>query len=198
MTATAERPVHSWPTEAPEADAGDRGQFLRATFTSAAPKITLRTLTEAKVLSYTALLNDYAWWVVLQLAVRRGYLAAGFKTVAEVLDATDSDREHIEGPWIKEVTSKIFDDRRLAGYVARYHGRDPKVQDDPLFEIVSQWERNFHSGLPYVTIGLSDLRHFQGAAVLQRKSRLEEIRKLMKWELKSLEQQRQLASELGV
>ena len=188
----------SWPTEAPEADTGDREQFLRATFTTGTPKVTSRNINDARIISYTALLNDYAWWVLLQLVVRRGFLAAGFKTMAQVLEASEGDRKRIEGPWVNEVASKIFNDGRLAGYVNRYHRRDDKVHDEPLFEVVERWERHFRAGLPYVLIGLADLRHVQCAESRQRKRRLEEMRKLMKLEFRALEQQRQLAAELGV
>ena len=198
MTATIELPVPAWPAVAPEADTADRELFLRATFTSSAPKITLRALTESQVLSYTALLSDYAWWVLLQLVMRRGYMAAGFKTLNEAFEISKEERERIEGPWVKEILSKIFDQGRLAGYIARNYHSDAKVPEEPIHEGVESWQRHFHAGLPYVDTGLADLRQVQGAPALLRKQRLEEIRKLMRWEIKSLEQQRQLAVELGV
>lgn len=198
MTVVEQLPVQSWPTEAPAADFNNVEQVFRPTFTFASQTIKVRALTEQQILSYTALLNDYAWWVMLQLAARRGYQAAGFKTMREVMDATQADRDVIEGPWVKEMMPKLFDTKRLAGYVARYHKADPKLLDASLEDSVESWENYFHAGLPYIAIALTDLKLVQGPAAVLRKTRLDEVRKAMQWDIKASQGQRELAAELGV
>src|SRR5690606_18282354 len=98
-----------------------------------------------------------------------------------------ADREAIEGPWINEILPKLFNHKWLAGYIGRYHRGDPSLLDSPLAEAVASWQKYFHEGLPFVELGLSDLKHVQGPNAQMRKNRLDEIRKAMKWDIKALQ-----------
>lgn len=199
MIATAEPQAPSWPTESAEVESvNDNNRVFLPTYTLTHERVQVRLLTDAQVIGYTARLNDYARWVMLQLALRRGYVAAGFKTLREVMAAEASDVEALEGPWIKEMLPKLFNQKWLAGHIGRYHRGDPSLLDSPLVEAVDSWQAYFHKGLPYVELGLSDLKHVQGANAQMRKNRLEEVRKAMKWDIKALQGQRELAAELGI